>query len=393
MELLSGIPRFCMIMLLGLAAVIAPTGARAVDQASINATNMPGCMEPGETRDISVSVTNTGSTTWSSTPPSPPPGCSRPDNCPVRLSYHWEGPMNVHDGIRSDIAGTVSPGASQTIRAQLRVADTRGAGLPVGMYTLKWQMLHTGMAWMPVERAYSVEVRNSCLRSVGAVDFCERYPALCGFIAMPLAFAPVIDRVEGNVTPTAAVRIRGRFLGDAGGHVRLLSGGRTIELPVTLWSPADIVVRVPEVRGMQNDPGARLQVETSGRFTAEITAPFTATLERKILPNIRVQYCGSQPSAYDNCDGNQTTLYSCHVQYSIFGIPDRDEYVADLRNGWVFDSMRCSPDGNIRGEIWTGAGSSPTRVDVAVRHDVGGWSSASIHCAVTIRGPMGVPHQ
>jgi hypothetical protein len=62
----------------------------------------------------------------------------------VHLGYHWidaAGSAAVWDGVRSNLATDVAPGAAQTLQAIVQVPQTPGT------YTLRWDLVQEGISW------------------------------------------------------------------------------------------------------------------------------------------------------------------------------------------------------------------------------------------------------
>ena len=87
----------------------------------------------GSTQTVPITLTNTGNFLW------PAAGAN-----PVHLGYHWidaAGNAAVWDGVRSNFATDVAPGAAQTLQAIVQVPQTPGT------YTLKWDLVQEGISW------------------------------------------------------------------------------------------------------------------------------------------------------------------------------------------------------------------------------------------------------
>lgn len=95
--------------------------------------NTPTTLTAGQSANVSVAITNTGSTTW-------PSGGANP----VKLSYHWlngSGNVVTWDGQRTSLSGDMSTGQSATLTANLLAPASAGS------YTLVWDIVREGITW------------------------------------------------------------------------------------------------------------------------------------------------------------------------------------------------------------------------------------------------------
>ncbi len=124
-------------------------GARAQAQArpegpayAVVAGGAPQTLCPGETRQVELTLENTGGRAWD-------PGAKD------RLSYHWRdeaGTLLVRDGRRTDLAELVAPGERVTLRAKLTAPNDPG------QHQLVWRMLREGEDWYPESASASSSV-------------------------------------------------------------------------------------------------------------------------------------------------------------------------------------------------------------------------------------------
>jgi hypothetical protein len=87
----------------------------------------------GSLQTVPITLTNTGNFLWAAA-----------GGNPVHLGYHWidaAGNAAVWDGVRSNLAVDVAPGAAQTLQATVQVP------VAPGTYTLKWDLVQEGIAW------------------------------------------------------------------------------------------------------------------------------------------------------------------------------------------------------------------------------------------------------
>jgi hypothetical protein len=108
-----------------------PTGT--VTEEVYGATYDPSAVtiKAGETTTSHVWVTNTGTLIWKET-------------SEFRLSYRWyqDNAPIVSDGIRTSLPpGAIAPGQAVLIEAAVKAPPAPGT------YTLKWDMVHEGIAW------------------------------------------------------------------------------------------------------------------------------------------------------------------------------------------------------------------------------------------------------
>jgi len=116
-----------------------------VEAAQYGATYTTGTISnlaAGQTSTVSITVRNTGTLAWVNS------GAT-----PYRLSYHWYAPgavatsrppsygAVVWNGLRTDLPRTIAPNTQVTLAARLQAPPSAGS------YTLKWDMIHEGVAW------------------------------------------------------------------------------------------------------------------------------------------------------------------------------------------------------------------------------------------------------
>ena len=95
-------------------------------------------LEARDETTVPISVTNTGQRAW--------------DPARVHLSYHWlwivprelahrSRTLPYQDGIRTELGGTIAPGAHVALHARLLAPDYPG------LYWLQWDMVEEGVTW------------------------------------------------------------------------------------------------------------------------------------------------------------------------------------------------------------------------------------------------------
>jgi lipoteichoic acid synthase len=103
------------------------------------AGSSPRVLVSAEEVAVPVTLTNAGLESW--------------DPASVHLSYHWlwfvprelaarsRWDLPYHDGIRTDLAAAVGPGAATPVQARILAPDWPG------LYWLQWDMVEEGVAW------------------------------------------------------------------------------------------------------------------------------------------------------------------------------------------------------------------------------------------------------
>ena len=96
--------------------------------------NTPTILTANQQVNVSVTLTNTGSQTW-----------SKGGANPVKISYHWlnasTGAVVVWNGLWSSLPLDIAPGQMVTLTASLQVP------LSAGSYNLMWDMVQEGVGW------------------------------------------------------------------------------------------------------------------------------------------------------------------------------------------------------------------------------------------------------
>src|SRR5262249_27091584 len=154
-----------------------------------------GVIEAARETSVPLTITNTGQRAW--------------DPARIHVSYHWlwlipreaavRSRWNVpyHEGIRTDLAGTIARGARTTGLGRLLAPDVPGP------YWLKWDMVEEGVTWFaqvsPRQSRQLVIVAPSvaglfmpiplaivltALLVIGSAERSRRAPALVGLLAV-----------------------------------------------------------------------------------------------------------------------------------------------------------------------------------------------------------------
>ncbi len=96
--------------------------------------NTPTILTANQQVNVSVTLTNTGSQTW-----------SKGGANPVYISYHWlnasTGTVVVWNGLWSSLPLDIAPGQMVTLTASLQ------SPLSAGSYNLMWDMVQEGVGW------------------------------------------------------------------------------------------------------------------------------------------------------------------------------------------------------------------------------------------------------
>ena len=266
-----------LLLVIGSSASAAPVAAGA-DLAAFGAIALPA-MPAGATVTVSVPVTNTGTSTWTSPP--------------VFLAYHWyaaTGALIVWDGQRTAVGAALAPGASRTIAAQVVVPATARD------HTLVFDLVREGVAWFGGGASVPAHV-------VGAQTYRAVFTVGAGASAAPGAAVTIPVSVLNAGTATWAATgsepvALAYHVYDAMGRLVLWDGartslgsavvpGQTRSLSVSVsapGSPGDYIVRVDLVRegiawfatlGFADtglDPGTDVRLRVSGTY-GEIAAP------------------------------------------------------------------------------------------------------------------------
>ena len=378
------------------------------EAAEYNATYTPGPIDPiatGQTKTVSVTVKNTGTQTWT-------PGVTF-------LSYHWyQGSTAfVWDGERTSLPKPVAPNDSITLSAKVT------ANVPVGSYTLKWDMLGPA-TWFSLKSPpvptgnQSVEVMSSvvsAVKSIPRILATEKVTETSNFKALLTALTT--PKITGIFTsPVSVLRpeesavITGSWFGSKLGTVTItLPSGKKTNLVVRQWLNTLIWVEVTPITG-EKDGTASIQVETAGKTASnKVNVSFEATRGELLFPNYLMKSnCAhsSFPSlGQDECMTSywgDVTLNALHS--SVIGVNNgQDTFWKEtpLKNGWVFggyweitstfDILKGVLEHNSRGGI--PILSDPTTIKIPVNWSTPLFGWIAYVGNVYIIGPEGVPYQ
>ena len=166
----------------------------------------------GAAATIPITVTNTGNFTWSAV------GAT-----PVHLGYHWTdaiGKLVVWDGVRSNLAADVGPGASQTLQAQIQFPSTAGT------YTLKWDLVQEGVSWFSGKNVPTFDQPVSVNPSIA-----QSFAASVDASGIPTAMAT-------RMTTTVAVQVTNASAAAWGSNVNLSYHWFDVAGTVVTWDGA-----------------------------------------------------------------------------------------------------------------------------------------------------------
>jgi stage II sporulation protein D len=144
--------------LVALAMLLPGSAALAMPAETLIATYVasPPASVPGTTAFVvPVTLTNTGTENWKSTPPGQ-----------INLSYHWydaSGGIVVWDGARTALGGDVAPTQQRTV--QLNVI---APGAP-GQYLLRIALVQEGVGWLAPSNPYAITVQPPFQARFGAI--------------------------------------------------------------------------------------------------------------------------------------------------------------------------------------------------------------------------------
>ena len=190
------------------------------EAAEYNATYNAGsisCIKAGETKTVSVTVKNTGTSAWT-------PGVTF-------LSHHWyQGSTAVvWDGERTSLPNPVDPNGTITLNAKVK------ANVPVGSYTLKWDLLGPA-TWFsqkspPVPTGdWNAEVKDACgtivppdwLKYLRLKKLLTRIPLPTPCLSCPPDWKPgpeIFDRFKARVKIGGAEATKLKAIQDEAGRL------------------------------------------------------------------------------------------------------------------------------------------------------------------------------
>ena len=358
-------------------------------------------MCPADRRTLPVTVTNTGTATWT------------PDV--YHLSYHWNAGATevVRDGARTFLPHPVPPGTAVTLNATVAAFDPGASPAPA--YTLKFDMVREGVTWFSTAGVATGDVPNVTVRETSVCLL-----ALVGTPAVHLTF-PHIDHCTPPVLrPGGALLCSGGGFGARGsGAVLKMAGADTgsglfaaggpaasVPLPLydgraDLWRDTLFLVSVPaDLTGFMRSR-VTVHVEVGGAPSNELPL----TLE----PVLEVRWVGVTNVANVACGGDGggshrnvcTPLGAVHANGAHpnplefpTGDHGQDRFRGHVYNGWAFTeplTMLLDHPGQATASGFHGG--SPD-LDLAVDwHYDWDFTAAGVHydLAIPIQGPRGVP--
>jgi hypothetical protein len=178
-------------------ALLVPGGARAADGASIDSGSVPASLAAGATSQVSITVRNTGTTTWGAQSAIRLATASSNTNGVEFVGYQCGGYMNsVVDG-RVYTCSSVAPGASHTYVFTIRMPA--GAS---GSRQLALQMVREGVAFFGASRGWTVSVTGA--RPDVVVDSVTVSPSL-PVAGQAVTFSAVVRNAGNAPTPSGVV--------------------------------------------------------------------------------------------------------------------------------------------------------------------------------------------
>jgi hypothetical protein len=184
-------------VLVAVVAVVLPGGARAADGASIDSGSVPASLAAGATSQVSITVRNTGTTTWPAQSAYRLATTSSNTNGVEFVSYACGGYMNsVVDG-RVYTCSSVAPGQSHTYVFTIRMPA--GAS---GSRQLALQMVREGVAFFGASRSWTVSVAGALPDVVvDSVTVAPASPAA----GQAVTFSAVVRNAGNAATPAGVV--------------------------------------------------------------------------------------------------------------------------------------------------------------------------------------------
>lgn len=179
-------------------AALVPSAATAANGASIGAGNVPAALAPGATAQVSITVTNTGTTAWPAQSAFRLATAPSNTNAVEFVAYQCGGYMNnVLDG-RIYTCASTAPGAAHTYVFTIRMP----AGA-TGTRLLALQMVQEGVAFFGTSRSWSIAAAASALPDV-VVDSVTASPA-SPVAGQQVTFSAVVRNIGATATPSGVV--------------------------------------------------------------------------------------------------------------------------------------------------------------------------------------------
>jgi len=373
-------------------AALAPLTAEAADY---GATYSPGAIQSlcvGNSRNLPVTVTNTGTLTW--------------DRQAYKLSYHWYPAGTVpagsapprpgdplYEGIRSELTQPVGTQQKLPVQATVKAPSTPGS------YTLKWDMVREGVTWFSSKGVPTADQQVTVRPNVDCLSQLVR----------AVVFRGITNGPE-RAYPESVVILGGKGLGTTRGKA-VLKGqfpGGSVNLEVLAWHDNVVGAKVPPIAGVIDHP-AMVQLVTSDGRVHEWPLDFVADREIRWLVVDTGSWSCSRNAWRNWCNGHGDlplrpptagfripplgTLVAYHQSGIVLGARGEDNVQLFLKNGWAmhdFDldaspSLASGPKGFVKGS---------SQGQLAVDWVSGEFFSTTHYALhVYIIGPKGVPHR
>lgn len=178
--------------------LLVPGIALAANGASIGTGAVPAALAPGASAQVSITVSNTGTTTWAAQSAFRLATSSGNNNGVEFVAYQCGGYMNnVLDG-RIYTCASVAPGQAHTYVFTIRMpAGATGSRL------LALQMVQEGVAFFGASKSWSIAAASSSLPDV-VVDSVTVSPA-SPVAGQQVTFSAVVRNAGGVATPSGVV--------------------------------------------------------------------------------------------------------------------------------------------------------------------------------------------
>ncbi|MBI3766862.1 MAG: VCBS repeat-containing protein [Deltaproteobacteria bacterium] len=299
---------------------------------------------PGKTCHVPVTVTNTGTLTW-----------TKPSLGGLHTAIGWfaltydisGGPMpDQFDVWETLVPRDVPPGDSVTLDVEVQ------APLKSGAYTLHWDMMD--YTHYPITRFSDHGVPK------GDVPLNARWSAAC----IP-AFNGFVECPDYPLEPGALAVLSGLMLGATSGTVSLVgnfppSGHVDLIVQPNSWTDTSVKVQFPPDYCGAVDQTAQINLKTSDGRSFSCPVPFHAKRDTTALATKDVTANCSQAGWRNFCNGQGdsvgtslgigrplfigTFAMNGEHQCGWYSTTDVDTYSVSLKNGWVLSSADVIPE-------------------------------------------------